>query len=280
MLGGLIERTDTKNINGIPGLAQLPLLRYLFSDNSVSVAESEVLIVMTPHVIRFPSISAENLRTLAAGTDSNARVYSRRRVRRRLLRTGAGAASPLPSSSQATPQPGAAAAAQLHFDPSDVTLQVGERKTLSLAVSNVDDLYSIPLLIHYDPAVVQVEEVLDGGFLSGGKQEIAIVQRIDPQKGRDHRFSHSPAEYAGRERIGHAARADCPWGSSGQDCTSSASGERAQLPAADHSHGLRRSDDHTCRKEERRWRTFIAGTRKPGIVAAPQRSHTCEPKPE
>ncbi|MGA8224370.1 MAG: cohesin domain-containing protein, partial [Candidatus Acidiferrales bacterium] len=44
-------------------------------------------------------------------------------------------------------------------------------------------LYSIPLLIHYDPAVVQVEEVRDGGFLSGGTQEIAIVQRIDQQKG-------------------------------------------------------------------------------------------------
>ncbi len=45
------------------------------------------------------------------------------------------------------------------------------------------DLYSIPLLIHYDPAVVQVEEVRNGGFLSGGTQEIAIVQRIDQQKG-------------------------------------------------------------------------------------------------
>lgn len=183
MLGGLIERTDTKNINGIPGLAQLPLLRYLFSDNSVSVAESEVLIIMTPHVIRFPSISAENLRTLAAGTDSNARVYHEDELTQTPA-TPPGGAAPLPSASQATPQPGAAAAAQLQFQPADVTLQVGERKTLGLAVSNVTDLYSIPLLIHYDPSVVQVEEVRDGGFLSGGKQEIAIVQRIDAQQGQ------------------------------------------------------------------------------------------------
>ncbi|MGC2330887.1 MAG: hypothetical protein WA581_05505 [Candidatus Acidiferrales bacterium] len=180
MLGGLIERTDTKNINGIPGLAQLPLLRYLFSDNSTSVAESEVLIVMTPHVIRFPSISAENLRTLAAGTDSNPRVYHEDEFTQAPA-TSTGAPAPLPSTSQATPQTGAAA--QLHFEPSDATLQVGERKTLGLAVSNVNDLYSIPWLIHYDPAVVQVEDVLDGGFLSGGKQEIAIVQRIDSQRG-------------------------------------------------------------------------------------------------
>lgn len=183
MLGGLIERTDTKNINGIPGLAQLPLVRYLFSDNSTSVAESEVLIIMTPHVIRFPSISAENLRTLAAGTDSNARVYPEGEFTSSPA-PAAGATPPLPSASQATPQPGAAAATQLEFEPSNVTLQVGERKTLGLAVSNVNDLYSIPLLIHFDPAVVQVEDVRDGGFLSGGKQEIAIVQRIDQQQGQ------------------------------------------------------------------------------------------------
>jgi general secretion pathway protein D len=183
MLGGLIQRTDTKNLNGIPGLAQLPMLRYLFSDNSTSVAESEVLIIMTPHVIRFPSISAENLRTLAAGTDTNARVFPDSEFTQAPAAPG-GAASPLPSTSQAAPQAGQAAAAQLQFEPSNLTLQVGERTTLGLAVSNVNDLYSIPLLIHYDPAVVQVEEVRDGGFLSGGKQEIAIVQRIDQQQGQ------------------------------------------------------------------------------------------------
>ena len=181
VLGGLIERTDTKNINGIPGLGQLPLLRYLFSDNQNQIMESEVLIVMTPHILRFPSISAENLRTLAAGTDSNARVY----------REGAeGPSSPLSSvappplpSAQTNPQSVGAPAAQLHFDPPNTTLHVGDRTTLGLAVSNVTDLYSIPLLIHYNPAVVQVEEIRDGGFLSGGTQEIAIVQRIDPQRG-------------------------------------------------------------------------------------------------
>ena len=185
ILGGLMERTDTKAINGIPGLANLPLLRYLFSDNNNQVQENEVLIVLTPHVIRFPSISAENLRTLAAGTDTNARVYRDDEFTSAPANgTGAQSQSPLPSTSQALAQPGAPAA-QLHFDPPEMTLQVGERQTIALAVSNVNDLYSIPLLIHYDPAVIQVEEVRDGGFLhADSTQEIAIVQRIDPQQGQ------------------------------------------------------------------------------------------------
>jgi hypothetical protein len=83
------------------------------------------------------------------------------------------------------PQAGAPAATpQLHFEPANVTLKPGDSKTLGLAVSNVNDLYSIPLLIHYNPAVIQVEEVVNGGFLAGSNtQEIAIVQRIDAQHG-------------------------------------------------------------------------------------------------
>jgi len=69
-------------------------------------------------------------------------------------------------------------------DPATATLKAGDTRTLGLVVSNVSDLYSVPLLIHYNPAVIQVEEVRNVGFLSGSSvQEIAIVQRIDQQRG-------------------------------------------------------------------------------------------------
>ena len=180
VLAGLIERTETKNLNGVPGVSQLPLFRYLFSDNSNEVKEDEVLIVLTPHVVRFPSITAENLRTLAAGTDSNARVYREDQDAQAPQGT-TGTQAPAQPATQANQ--GAAPAAQLRFEPASVALKVGDTTTVGLAISSVNDLYSIPLLIHYNPAVVQVEEVRNGGFLSGGTQEIAIVQRIDAQRG-------------------------------------------------------------------------------------------------
>ena len=182
VLGGLIERTETKNVNGIPGLAQVPGLKYLFSDNSNEVQEDEVLIVLTPHVVRMPSITAENLRTLAAGTDTNARVYHEDAGS---TPTPAPAAPPAPPAlnPQTNAQPAPAPAAQLHFDPATASLKPGDSATLGLAVANVNDLYSIPLLIHYNPAVIQVEDVRDGGFLDGGNQAIAIVHNINAQRG-------------------------------------------------------------------------------------------------
>ncbi len=194
ILAGLIERTDTKNINGIPGLGEVPLMGYLFSDNSHEIEEDETLIVMTPHILRLPSLTALNLQSMAAGTDSNVRVYRGDEG----TSTAAPAAAPEPpavrqNSGNVAPAPGvtptamaqgASAAAQLHFEPATVVLKAGDTTTLGLAVSNVRDLYSIPLMIHFDPAVVRVEEVRDGGFLSGGSQQVAVVQRIDAQQGQ------------------------------------------------------------------------------------------------
>jgi len=199
ILAGLIERTDTKNINGIPGLGEVPLMGYLFSDNSHEIEEDETLIVMTPHILRLPSLTAANLQSMAAGTDSNVRVYRGDEPPAPAAPAGAPEApAARPNSGVVAPAPGvtptsmpkpapaqdAGAAAQLHFEPATVVLKAGDTTTLGLAISNVHDLYSIPLMIHYDPAVIRVEEVRDGGFLSGGSQQVAVVQRIDQQQGQ------------------------------------------------------------------------------------------------
>ena len=206
ILGGLFERTVQNNVNGIPGLGEVPGLGYLFSDNNHQVNEDETLIVLTPHILRLPSVSAQNLRPMAAGTDSNVRVYHEdatvetpgpaqpaAQVVPQAGRTNGAAVTPgVTSASMAQQAPSQAAmgaqsqpgaAVQLHFEPASTTLKPGDTTTLGLAISNVNDLFSIPLMIHYDPAVVQVEEVRNGGFLSGGTQEIAVVQRIDQQRG-------------------------------------------------------------------------------------------------
>ena len=74
VLGGLIEQTDTNTVNGIPGLAKIPFFKNFFSGNTVDHEKDEILIVLIPHIVRLPSISAENLRSIASGTDTNAEV--------------------------------------------------------------------------------------------------------------------------------------------------------------------------------------------------------------
>ncbi|MFZ0738471.1 MAG: hypothetical protein WAM96_15355, partial [Candidatus Acidiferrales bacterium] len=75
ILGGLIQRNESKTLNGWPGVAKIPFLKYFFSDNRTDITDDEVLIILTPHIIRLPSIDADNLKAFAAGTDTNVRVY-------------------------------------------------------------------------------------------------------------------------------------------------------------------------------------------------------------
>jgi len=200
ILGGLIERTDTKTISGWPGLARVPILGRFFSDNKVDHQEDETLILLTPHIVRMPDWTKANLRPMLSGTDQN--VQTRRESE---LRT------PQPATQQPAPpatqplqqqQPPAAAAtttpntppaqapsgagvAKIRFEPQNLSLKAGQAATLGVVVENVNDLYSIPLLLQYDPKIVSVEEVQHGGFLSGGgSQVIAIPWQVLKDKGQ------------------------------------------------------------------------------------------------
>src|ERR1017187_2030190 len=65
LLGGLINTEDDKTVTGIPGLSSIPLLGNLFKGSSVNHNRDELMIVVIPHVIRQPEITADNLRTIA-----------------------------------------------------------------------------------------------------------------------------------------------------------------------------------------------------------------------
>jgi general secretion pathway protein D len=193
ILGGLFERTDTKTLNGWPGLAKIPFLRYLFSDDKTDHQENEVLIVLIPRIVRMPEWTKANLRPLYSGSETNVQVKRESDVR------APSATAPQPQMNQntspVTPPPamqgaapaGAAAgtqAANIRFEPQTLSLKAGQTATIGVVVENVNDLFSIPLLLQYNPAVISVEEVQHGGFLSGGTQEIAIVQRVDKEHGQ------------------------------------------------------------------------------------------------
>jgi len=74
--------------------------------------------------------------------------------------------------------------AQLRFEPRSLSLKTGQTATVGVVVDNVSDLFSIPFLMQYNPAVISVEEVRQGGFLQAGDQEIAVVQKVDQEHGQ------------------------------------------------------------------------------------------------
>jgi general secretion pathway protein D len=69
LLAGLIRRTDEVNVSGVPGLTAIPGIGgYLFGNTSRTINESDIILTLTPSIIRIPNITEEDLATMWVGT--------------------------------------------------------------------------------------------------------------------------------------------------------------------------------------------------------------------
>ena len=64
---GTMDRSEQRSLSGIPGLAPLPVAGTATSDENKQVTEDELLMVITPHIVRPPPATNETVITLPAG---------------------------------------------------------------------------------------------------------------------------------------------------------------------------------------------------------------------
>ena len=85
---------------------------------------------------------------------------------------------------QAAPQsPMAAGPASFVFDPASVTQAAGSTFAVNILLRGAQNVYSVPLQVSYDPKVLQVMNVSNGGLLSQDGQPVALVHRDDDSTG-------------------------------------------------------------------------------------------------
>jgi general secretion pathway protein D len=199
LLGGMMEDTQTRSLNGIPGLAQIPILKYLFGETDTEHRENEIVFVLIPHIIRGRDTPRDNLDMLDVGT-ANA-IELRRSTSKPAAVTpvsqtapaasvaapqpqGATPPTPAPPAPQgAAPQNQAGGMGGFLFDPPTLTQAKGSTFTVNVLVSGGQNVYSVPVQLSYDPNQLQVVNVSNGGFLSQDGQAVALVHRDDPATG-------------------------------------------------------------------------------------------------
>lgn len=71
LLAGLIREDDSVTKDDIPFLSDLPIIGRLFSREQNNVATTDVVLTMTPHIIRIPDITDEDLAPMWVGTTNN-----------------------------------------------------------------------------------------------------------------------------------------------------------------------------------------------------------------
>jgi general secretion pathway protein D len=74
MLAGLIRDDERTTLDGIPGLVDLPLIGHLFAHNTKTQNQSDIILTLTPHIIRVLDLTEADLRPFRVGRDSLAPI--------------------------------------------------------------------------------------------------------------------------------------------------------------------------------------------------------------
>ena len=70
-LAGLIQQNDTDSDNKTPFLGDLPVIGRLFTNSHKRTTRTDLVLTMTPHIIRIPDITEDDLAPMWVGTQNN-----------------------------------------------------------------------------------------------------------------------------------------------------------------------------------------------------------------
>ncbi|MCV2370559.1 secretin N-terminal domain-containing protein [Roseateles oligotrophus] len=176
VLAGLISDEDRRSASGIPGLSEMPVLGTLFGVQNSTRNKTEVVLLITPRIVRSLALPDVAMTRMASGTDASPGAFSsllKPNTKVGVAPVGAGQAAAL-----ARPAPAAAAAAEavnqeatVHLD---VTPQVAAGGTVSVTLKN-DSGLTVKGELEYDPTRLQPAAASAGA--NSGRLPVELAPR-------------------------------------------------------------------------------------------------------
>ena len=71
LLAGLLREDERKSLTGFPGVLRLPIVKQLFSNNDQLVRQTDIVMLLTPRIVRTHDLRAQDLSPIYIGTQSN-----------------------------------------------------------------------------------------------------------------------------------------------------------------------------------------------------------------
>jgi general secretion pathway protein D len=223
LIGGLLQGREAATFSGIFGLQSIPILNKIFtSTNPKEKNETEVIISLTPHLVRAPRLVEADLTSLYVGSAEQVRVPTARPPlfgqpeETPLPPVPLPAPTPVPpppSPSPVAPPPEAGAetapparpvppgtvmdtsgvpgvpagerrGVAAAVSPSEVSLKVGETSNISIVLLNAQELNGVEMVISYDPALLETVEVAPGPLLTLDGAAVGVERNFEPGRAR------------------------------------------------------------------------------------------------
>ena len=74
LLAGLLREDERRSLRGFPGILRLPLLQQLFADNDTNIRQTDIVMLLTPRIVRSHQLTTKDLSPIYIGTQANMAV--------------------------------------------------------------------------------------------------------------------------------------------------------------------------------------------------------------
>jgi general secretion pathway protein D len=215
VLAGLINDEDRRTANQIPGLGRVPVAGRLFGSQLDESRKTEIVLSITPRLVRNLSRPDASLLEFDSGTESSARGLGSSGASTAPVVVG-GAPSVLPAGQPAS-NPATSSAAGINPGPgptgtggagsgyapnspspnvpppsappgvrwqAPTQVKAGETFTVQLLATPSQPVYGLSYVIGFDPAVIEVTNVAEGAFLKQGGADSVFSPRVDRSTGQ------------------------------------------------------------------------------------------------
>lgn len=199
VLAGLINNEDRTTANKVPGLGDLPILGRLFSTHRDDKQKTEIVLSITPHLIRNLKLPDAQSSEFWSGSETTLRTTPLLLQKTKV--NGHDANKPRTSGTDATIQPVrdevnagdekegevSASVAPTHIGLSwqgPKQVKAGEQFKVTLMLKTDGGLRSLPFQLAYDPAVLKVVEVAEGEFFKQNASKTSFTSNVDIATGK------------------------------------------------------------------------------------------------
>jgi general secretion pathway protein D len=189
ILAGLISAQESKAGTGVPGLGDMPVLGRLFSSRQDGHNKSEIVLSITPHLVRNIVRPNANASEFWSGTESTLRT--RPLSLQAIAQTGATALSPKGESSSSENKisngstvPVEAAKPVVLSWQGPRKAKVGEQFKLTLRLKSDGGVRSLPFQMAFDPAFFQIVQVEEGEFFKQYSGVTSFSSNVDATNGK------------------------------------------------------------------------------------------------
>lgn len=206
LLAGLLREEDRRGLRGIPGLTRIPIIRSLLASNEETIRQTDIIMLLTPRIVRTHQLTQENVSPIRIGTQRNIGVTGPGTLG---VPAAAGGGAPPAAAARgaaAVPTPPAGlpgAGAHIEVRLPEGALRVGAGPyTVPLAISGASQVATLTLTLRYDPALLRVSAVQEGSFMRQGGADVTFTHQVDRDGGRIDLVAARPGDPLGAAGAG------------------------------------------------------------------------------